>query len=130
LPTLGEECEAFLIGRYAQLATACGQPVPPWGWANLLAHSDASELRRVAAEGVPFSVDVSDDRWARAVHRAARVVVAEADRVGAPIALIQDVVLTVIEAWLIDTPSTTPATPEHLFGLVMATLRGHPSASM
>lgn len=47
---LAEECTAFLIGRYADLLSTDGMPVPVWAWLNLLAHGTQDELRRAACD--------------------------------------------------------------------------------
>lgn len=46
---LVEECQAFLEGRYAELAATSDEPVPVWAWMNLLAHGTEAELRDAAA---------------------------------------------------------------------------------
>ena len=46
---LGDECEAFLTGRYLEWLRAEGLPVPPWAHLNRVAHADRSALHGCAA---------------------------------------------------------------------------------
>lgn len=43
-----DECQAFLDGRFAELAGAGEGAVPVWAWLNLLAHGTEAELRAAA----------------------------------------------------------------------------------
>jgi len=43
------DCEAFLLGRYAEELSARGAPVPVWAWTNLLAHGSEEDLAASAA---------------------------------------------------------------------------------
>jgi hypothetical protein len=43
------DCEAFLLGRYAERLSELGAPVPVWAWTNLLAHGSEDDLRAAAA---------------------------------------------------------------------------------
>ncbi len=47
--TLIDECQAFLDGRFAELAGADGGYVPVWAWLNQLAHGTEVELRSASA---------------------------------------------------------------------------------
>jgi hypothetical protein len=48
---LVEESQAFLDGRYAELAASSGETrVPVWAWMNLLAHGTEAELRVTASQ--------------------------------------------------------------------------------
>jgi hypothetical protein len=49
---LGDECEAFLAGRYAERLLREGRSVPPWAWLNQAAHADADTIL-AAAGGLP-----------------------------------------------------------------------------
>lgn len=53
-----EECEAFLLGRYAELLESRSTAVPAWAWTNVLAHGDPDDLHR-AAEDCPASTTTS-----------------------------------------------------------------------
>lgn len=46
--TLIDECQAFLDGRFAELAAADSGYVPVWAWLNQLAHGTVEELRCAA----------------------------------------------------------------------------------
>lgn len=45
---LVSDCEAFLLGRYAERLSARGMTVPVWAWTNLLAHGSEADLRAEA----------------------------------------------------------------------------------
>ncbi len=38
VPSIADECEAFLAGAYAELQVQHGLPVPGWAWLNLPTH--------------------------------------------------------------------------------------------
>jgi hypothetical protein len=51
---LGDECEAFLRGKYLPWLLAEGLPVPGWAWLNRAAHASYEEIGRHVHElGVP-----------------------------------------------------------------------------
>lgn len=43
------DCEAFLLGSFAERLSERGAPVPVWAWTNLLAHGSEDDLRVAAA---------------------------------------------------------------------------------
>lgn len=43
---LVQECASFLQGRFADRRVLRNESVPLWAWTNLLAHGNASDLRR------------------------------------------------------------------------------------
>jgi hypothetical protein len=59
---LGDECEAFLAGEWAEYRLARGQVVPPWAWLNRVAHAPANGL--VLAIRIPSSARETDE-WTR-----------------------------------------------------------------
>ena len=54
LADLGDECEAFLNGRYAAWLAERRRPIQAWAWLNLVAHGDAEELGAVAGGDNPL----------------------------------------------------------------------------
>lgn len=51
---LVSDCEAFLLGHYAEQLATQGLAVPVWAWTNLLAHGSEPDLRAEAASpGLP-----------------------------------------------------------------------------
>jgi hypothetical protein len=44
------DCEAFLLGRYAEHVESRSEPVPVWAWTNVLAHGSREDLLRAAGE--------------------------------------------------------------------------------
>ncbi len=41
-----EECQAFLVGSYADHLDGKGLTIPTWAWTNLLAHGSVADLHR------------------------------------------------------------------------------------
>jgi hypothetical protein len=60
------ECEAFLLGHYAERLDNESSVVPVWAWTNLLAHGTEEEVRQVAAGGSLGPVHTRGWRSARA----------------------------------------------------------------
>lgn len=48
---VGDECEAFVAGQYAEYLIRRGQEVPAWARLNRVAHADQSELRALVESG-------------------------------------------------------------------------------
>ena len=42
---IGDECEAWLSGEWAEYLAAHGEEVPPWAWLNRVAHCSEQVLR-------------------------------------------------------------------------------------
>ena len=71
---VGDECEAFVNGRYVAWLGERGRAVPAWAWLNLVAHGDAAELAALATgsdESVP-------PEWRRTLGRLAARATSEA----------------------------------------------------
>lgn len=89
---LGEECEAFLAGRYPEVGwRACRRPDVAWAWINPVAHGDRRTLEELAGRrgcrAYPF----------RLTCELARQVVAIADCWGVPVERLQRSVLVPLE---------------------------------
>jgi hypothetical protein len=94
----GDECEAFLAGRYAERLLREGRPVPPWAWLNQAAHADAETIRS-AAESLPDDGDIV--LWTDARATIATLVTA-ATAWGADLREVQHEVLVPLELELTD----------------------------
>jgi len=128
-PTVAEECEAFLTGRYAGLALACGRSVPLWAWINLLAHAQPDDLRGLAGDAPLPGTRADEGRWWVVVRRLAGAVLDEAQRTHVPIAIIQAVPLSAVESWLVDDGPMPQISPDQLIAVVLAVLHGHPASA-
>lgn len=75
------DCEAFLLGRYADRLESLSIAVPVWAWTNLLAHADEHTLRaaRLAAD----TGDRAADEWHAARGYLAAAVLDAAGSTGA-----------------------------------------------
>jgi hypothetical protein len=45
------DCQAFVLGRYAERLEGASSRVPVWAWTNLLAHGTEDDIRQAAAGG-------------------------------------------------------------------------------
>jgi hypothetical protein len=91
------DCEAFLVGRYADELDARRLTVPTWAWTNLLAHGSATDLRLragTAPQGTPAST-----AWRAARAYLATEILDSVDR-GASLAELQRAVLRPLELQL------------------------------
>ena len=74
---VGEECEAFLSGRFADLLGSKHEPVEPWAQLNKVAHAQPEDLKALAARTGPwYRVGTRlgghrSRRWQRAVSEIA-----------------------------------------------------------
>jgi hypothetical protein len=96
---LGDECEAFLAGRYAERLLREGRRVPPWAWLNQAAHADADTIL-AAADGLPDDGEILLWTDARATIAA---LVGAATAWGADLREVQQEVLVPLELELTNT---------------------------
>ena len=54
---LVSECEAVVVGRYAEVLIRQAKPVPVWAWTNLLAHGSLAVLQHEARTPVAIGPD-------------------------------------------------------------------------
>ena len=117
--SLVEECEAFLDGRYAELLVARGEPVPYWGWLNLLAHGTEDELRSTAAELNRLH------GWWQGRSLIAGEVLDAVDHRGRSLEVLQDEVLIPTEVAAMACPAASRGwSPAHLMVAISRYLRG------
>ena len=119
---LVSECEAFLLGTYAEFLEARSQSVPAWAWTNVLAHGRREDVERIAG-GVRAGWS-STRRW-----RVARACVAGEllDTVGRGASLgdIQREVLVPLELELAGRRGDWACTPERWLDMARSALHGY-----
>lgn len=120
-PSVGEECEAFLAGRYADLPAIRSEGTPAWIHLNRVAHGTGDDLQRLRPHS-PWSEDAPPaDRWSTTVAWIANEVLrraADEDQ----LRWIQTTVLWPLEDELIDAPCPMFGTPVALHRLVASAL--------
>lgn len=58
--TIGDECEAFLAGRFVPHRWPEGSATPVWAWLNEAAHGEAEHIAAVAAEDLTEETPVPE----------------------------------------------------------------------
>lgn len=116
------DCEAFLLGGYAEFLEARSEPVPVWAWTNVLAHGRREDLERAAAGArVGWS-------WTRRWRVARTVAAGELlDRVasGASLADMQREVLVPLELELVSCREDWACMPERWLEVVRSALHSY-----
>lgn len=109
---IGEECEAFLNGRWVEHLLRLGKPVPRWAWINKVAHADGVELHDLS-DDLTAAVHSGDEfRWAAAFLAAEMI-----DLAAGRAALIEDMqqqVLVEVELELLGGGQTPGLSTGHL----------------
>lgn len=122
---LVSDCEAFLLGRYADVLDERSEPVPVWAWTNVLSHGSRDDIDRAAADA--RGGWSSSRKW-----RAARAFVAgellDAVGRGVPLADIQRDVLTPLELELASLRGAWAWTPQRWLETVRAALHSYRSS--
>jgi len=123
---LVSDCEAFLLGSYAQLLDERSEPVPVWAWTNLLAHGTGEDLAWATSDvhGGRFS----SRRWRVARAFAASEVLAAVER-GATLADVQREVLVPAELAIADQRGAWAWTPQQWLETVRSAIRASPYSS-
>jgi hypothetical protein len=120
---LGDECEAFLAGEWAEYRLARGRDVPAWAWLNRVAHAPAHVL--VLAIRTPSSGRETDE-WTRLRTCVVESLFRQADENGMTVAELQWAALVPIELILFANDGPPRPNPE-LLAQILAALT-HPSA--
>lgn len=120
--TLVDECEAFLLGRYAELLEERSEPVPVWAWTNVLAHGRRDDILRAAAG--PKGGWSASRRWRIARAFVAREVM-EALARGASLIDVQREVLAPLELELSGGRGVWAWTPQRWLETVRAALHSY-----
>ena len=119
---LGEECEAWLAGTWAEYLAGRGEPVPRWAWLNQVAHASEKAVRSMTR--LP---DVNNDEWLRLRGCVAESLIKEAAGKGVSVAELQRSVLLPIECALFHNESLYRFGNPELMVRILAALH-HPSA--
>lgn len=119
---LGEECEAWLAGRWAEYLAGLGEPVPRWAWLNQVAHASEKAVR--AMTRLPT---VNNDEWLRLRGCVAESLIKEAAGKGVSVAELQRSVLLPIESALFHDANLYRFGNPELMVRILAALH-HPSA--
>lgn len=116
------DCQAFLLGEYADWLDAQALEVPVWAWTNVLAHGTEDEVRRIAGSG--HRGPVRTRAWWAARAYLATEVLAAVDR-GAVLAELQRHVLAPLELRLSSTPMPVLWGPRHWVATVRSALEDY-----
>ena len=119
---VGEECEAWLAGTWAEFLADHGDPVPAWAWVNKLAHAPERVVRSMTR--LPA---VNSDEWSRLRGCVAESLLKEAVEKGATVTELQRSVLVPIEFALFTDGSLYRFGNPELMVRILAALH-HPSA--
>jgi len=120
---LGDECEAFLAGEWAEYRRTRGRDVPAWAWLNRVAHAPAHVL--VLAIRTPVYGRETDE-WSRLRTCVVESLFRQADEKRMTVAELQRAALVPIELALFADDGSPRRNPE-LLVQILAALR-HPSA--
>jgi len=120
---LGEECEAFLGGEWAEYLLARGEPVPRWAWLNRVAHGPETALRLMH----PAGKSRHGDAWTEFRSSVAEMVLNQAATTGRGVDELQTAVLVPIELALFGCDGCRVPDDAGLLMRILAALR-HPSA--
>lgn len=122
---VGEECDAFLAGEWAEYLAACGEPVPAWAWLNRVAHGRVGELRALTrAPGWGYA---PLDEWDRLRACVADTLFQRSRPASTDVAGLQRSVLVPLELVLLDDEQMRRLTNAELLVHVLGLLR-HPSS--
>lgn len=119
---LGDECEAWLAGAWAEYLAGQGEPVPHWAWLNQVAHGSEKAIRSMTR--LPA---VNHDEWFRLRGCVAESLIKEAAGKGVSVADLQRSVLIPIECALFDDEGLYRFGNPELMVRILAALH-HPSA--
>jgi hypothetical protein len=96
---IGDECDAFLAGEWAEHLAENGQPVPQWAWVNQVAHGSEERMRDLATQ--PAWRLAKQDEWTRLRACVADALFSRARQNGATVAEVQLHVLVPLELMLL-----------------------------
>ena len=119
---LGDECEAWLAGTWAEYLAGRGEPAPRWAWLNQVAHASEKAVR--AMTRLPA---VSNDEWFRLRGCVAESLIKEAAEKRVSVAELQRSVLLPIEDALFHDETLYRFGNPELMVRILAALH-HPSA--
>jgi hypothetical protein len=121
---VGDECDAYLAGEWAEFCLAHGAPLPPWAWLNHVAHAPEAALARAVQPGRgPWTTPTEWDGLRRSVVES---LFRHAEERRVTVSQLQRAVLVPIELSLFEHHDRRLGNNELLFRILSA-LR-HPSA--
>ncbi|MDA8309651.1 MAG: hypothetical protein M0Z46_03395 [Actinomycetota bacterium] len=115
------ECEAYVVGGYAEHLGRHAEQIPVWAWTNLLAHGSREDLVRAARE--VHSIWSPSRQWRVARGLIAREVLNELAH-GASLFDVQREVLAPIELAIASHPGAWTWTPQRWLDTVRSALHG------
>jgi hypothetical protein len=115
---VGAECEAFLAGRYLEVAVRRDGPIPGWVWLNRLAHTSVTELVELSE----LDHDLGNS-WGHVLAALAGDVLAYCRFAGVDVLSLQRDVLVPLELQVMNFNASTVLAPQQLVQLVRDTLR-------
>jgi len=122
---LGDECEAYLRGEWAEYLAARGEAVPRWAWLNRVAHAPEPALR-LPRRSPAWSAQ-HDDGWTEFRFSVTELLLKQAKATGRPVDELQATVLVPIELALFARDESRLPADAVLVVRILAALR-HPSA--
>jgi hypothetical protein len=122
---LGDECEAYLRGEWAEFLLASGQGVPRWAWLNRVAHGPEKALRLMHRG--PAWWGQHEDAWTEFRSPVVELLLKQAEETGRTVEEIQAGVLVPIELALFARDESRLPADAVLLVRVLAALRD-PSA--
>jgi hypothetical protein len=124
---VGEECDAFLAGDWAEHLAAHGEPVPAWAWLNRVAHGRIDELR--ALTRTPGWGHAWMDEWDRLQACVADTLFQRARQLSSDVATLQLKVLVPLELMLLGDERVRRLPNPELLIYTLGLLR-HPSSQI
>ena len=115
---VGAECEAFLAGRYLEVAVMRDGPIPGWVWLNRLAHTSVAELAELSKP-----VHDPGNRWRHTLAGLAGDILAYCRFADVDVLTLQQDVLVPLELQVMNLDASKVLSPEQLVHLVRDALR-------
>ena len=123
---LGDECEAFLAGEWAEYRAAHHEEVPHWAWLNRVTHAPETALR-LAVRAPGWGQRPIDD-WTRLRLCVVDTLLEQAANKAVSVAELQHSALLPLELALFADEETSQLTDAELLARSLAALR-HPSSN-
>ena len=115
---IGDDCVAFVNGRYVEWLVEHGHPVPVWAWLNQAAHGSELDVLNTAIAELPPGIPPPWAGCRRAIAQAVAAVITTTDE----LATLRRDVLVPLELDLARARLSPPLTPGQLVSLVAVTI--------